>query len=136
MAAVKADAPDPAKMYEPILPYAHDLKVFNPNFVLAGDHPEVRANFGRWLDASLPDDEKSKLRNAALFGEMPVVTPPAPPRARRLTSRVRALGTWLIEDEDLGGPFQLNQGELRAADDPVVQKYAHLFGPVVEERAR
>jgi hypothetical protein len=116
--------------------------VFKAGSRLRGDHEEVRAAFGQWMLADLPDDEKGKHRAEALFGQSIAVPAehnvPAPdPVAKPPTGRFRAVRSWTLADPDLVATRgRINAGEIVDASDPVFRRYPHLFVQHVEERWR
>ena len=129
--------PDPTKQYEPVQSYSGPEGTFSTGTRLAGDHPAVRASFGQWMLSDLPDDEKGRLRTAAMFGAQEVPEHDqhaAPPVAQPASGRFRALGTWTLADADLQHRARINAGELVTADDEVFRRFPHLFVQHVEDR--
>lgn len=128
--------PDPSAVYEPVLSYSGPEGTYNSGMRLRGDHPAVRAAFGSWMLADLPDDQKGQLRNAALFGD--VVPEPGErsdePLAQPPAGRFRALRSWRLADPDLQQRARINAGEIVTADDEVYRRYPHLFVRETEER--
>jgi len=124
-------------MYEAVEGYSDPVATIPAGTRLSGDHQAVRANFTRWMTADLPDDQKSALRNKALFGTQPT---PAhaqhaePPVAQPASGRFRALQSWTLADPDLQHRARINVGELVGPDDEVYRRYPHLFVPLVEDR--
>lgn len=98
---------------------------------------EHRALFMR---GDLDDLQKAAVRSeywgasyAAMAADAPA--PKAPPRAYPPSGQMRALGTFMIEEGSLGGPRQLNAGEVDDAASLIYRAFPHLFRPVtIEER--
>ncbi len=129
--------PDPDETYEPIMSFSGPAGTFSTGTRLAGSHPAVRASFGSFMLATLPDDAKHKLRTSAMFGNQPVATHAAheaPPSAQPPSGRFRALGTWTLTDPDLQHRARINAGDLIDASDEVFKRYPHLFTAAVEDR--
>ena len=130
--------PDPERQYEAVVSFSGPDGAFNPGTRLTGDHPALRAAFGSFMLADLPDDEKAMIRNKAMWGDVAAYQPPptpAAPVARRPSGRFRAVRSWSLADPYLperGG--RLNAGDLVDANDEVYRRYPHLFVPHVEER--
>ncbi len=125
-------------MYEPRQTYATGRRVYQAGTRLRGSDEEVRARFGAWMDASLPDDEKAKLRAEASWSQVVVEDAsrgPAPdPIAEPPTGRMRAVRSFRLADADLQHVAQVSVGQLVDASETVYRRYPHLFVQHVEDR--
>ena len=131
----RAAKPDPDVTYEAIEGYSDPVATIAAGTKLAGSHEAVRAQFGRWMTADLPDDAKDRLRRRALWGSQPAPAPrAAPPVAEPAAGRFRALQSWTLADADLQHRARINAGELVTADDEVFRRFPHLFVQHVEDR--
>lgn len=140
MALTRKAKPDADKLYEARASYADGTRVYRAGDRLRGDHPAVRAAFGRWMLDELPDDEKGKLRASAQWGQVNAAAaehqPAPPPIAQRPSGKFRAVGFWTLTDPDLKPRGRIRSGEIVDADDELYRRYPHLFVPVIEERSR
>lgn len=131
--------PDPEATFEAITSFAVAGKVYPAGLRLRGNHDAVRASFGHFMLADLPDDEKGKLRAHALWdrvvAEAPTQNQPAPdPVAQPPSGRFRAVGSYMLTDPDLQHRARINAGDIVDASDEVFRRYPHLFVPHIEER--
>ncbi len=133
--------PDPDKQYEPVMSFSGPHGTFNTGTRLSGDHEAVRASFGSWMLASLPDDEKGRLRTTAMFGNQDVpahathAEPPLaePPLAEPPSGKFRALVSRRLPP-DLASRGRISPGDVVSADDETYRRFPHLFTPYEENR--
>lgn len=137
MALKRSHQPDPEKLYEPVQAFSSGEVTLNPGTRLQGDHQAVRAHFGSFMRSDLPDDVKARIRAEAMWGDVGADAPPGPapdPVAQLPSGRFVATRSWQLADDDLQDRARINAGDILAFDDPVVQRYWHLFQPYVEVR--
>lgn len=134
----RAAKPAPEALYEVAVSFAVDNRVYQAGQTLRGDHEAVRTHFGQWMLASLPDDEKRKIRSDKLWGqtnaEGPSEAPKAAPIAEPATGPFRAVRNWTLADPDFQDRSRINAGEIVDASDPVFRRYPHLFVKHTEAR--
>ncbi len=130
----RAAKPDPDRTYEPVQSFSGPDGTYATGTRLAGDHPAVRAAFGQWMLADLPDDEKGRIRSAAMFGGQEVPAHEAPPIARQPSGKFRALVARTLADPDLASRARLSPGDIVDASDEVFKRYPHYFEPLEENR--
>jgi len=132
----KAPMPDPDAMYEPVQSFSNALGTFAAGVRLSGGHQAVRAHFGSFMLASLPDDQKSRIRTAAMFGAQPTSAHDQhaePPVAEPPAGRFRALVSRRLP-ADLASRGRISPGDIVDADDPVFKRFPHYFVAHLEDR--